>query len=147
MGSHSFRIGKWKWSRSVVSDSATPWTLAHQALPSMGFSRQEYGVCCHFLLQRIFPTQGSNPVLPHCRQKLYHLSHQGSLSSAVGGLNSKGFDIQRGRSLNGSPSWELSLVSPGPLETLQGRSVCMGVDVQSWWSLLKTASMTQILAM
>ena len=33
---------KWKWSRSVVSDSATPWTAAHQAPPSMGFSRQEY---------------------------------------------------------------------------------------------------------
>ena len=26
----------------VVSDSATPWTVAHQAPPSMGFSRQEY---------------------------------------------------------------------------------------------------------
>ena len=34
-------------------------------------------VGCHFLLQRIFPTQGSNPGLPHCRQMLYHLSHQG----------------------------------------------------------------------
>ena len=31
-----------KWSRSVLSDSATPWTAAHQAPPSMGFSRQEY---------------------------------------------------------------------------------------------------------
>ena len=36
------------------------------------------GVGCHFLLQRIFPTQGSNPGLPHCRQILCHLSHQGS---------------------------------------------------------------------
>ena len=33
---------------------------------------------CHFLLQGIFPTQGSNPGLLHCRQMLYHLSHQGS---------------------------------------------------------------------
>ena len=33
---------KWKWSRSVVSDSATPWTAAYQAPPSMGFSGQEY---------------------------------------------------------------------------------------------------------
>ena len=32
---------------------------------------------CHFLLQEIFPTQGLNPGLPHCRQTLYHLSHQG----------------------------------------------------------------------
>ena len=36
---------------------------------------------CHFFLQRIFPTQGSNPDLLHCRQTLYHLSHQGSLIS------------------------------------------------------------------
>ena len=28
------------------------------------------------LLQRIFPTQGLNPDLPHCRQILYQLSHQ-----------------------------------------------------------------------
>ena len=33
---------KWKWSHSVVSDLATPWTAAFQALASMGFSRQEY---------------------------------------------------------------------------------------------------------
>ena len=33
---------KWKWSRSVMSDSATPWTVVHQVPPSMGFSRQEY---------------------------------------------------------------------------------------------------------
>ena len=30
------------------------------------------------LLQGIFPTQGSNTGLPHCRQILYHLRHQGS---------------------------------------------------------------------
>ena len=36
------------------------------------------GVGCHSLLQGIFPTQGWNPGLLHCRQILYHLSHQGS---------------------------------------------------------------------
>ena len=36
------------------------------------------GVGCHVLLQGIFSTQGSDPVLLHCRQILYHLSHQGS---------------------------------------------------------------------
>ena len=30
------------------------------------------------LLQGIFPTQGSNPALQHCRQTLYQLSHTGS---------------------------------------------------------------------
>ena len=34
-------------------------------------------VCIHVLLQRISLTQGLNPGLLHCRQILYHLSHQG----------------------------------------------------------------------
>ena len=33
---------------------------------------------CHFLLQEIFLTQGSNLGLLHCRQILYHLNHNGS---------------------------------------------------------------------
>ena len=35
-------------------------------------------VGCHALLQGIFPTQGTNPSLPHCRWIFYHLRHQGS---------------------------------------------------------------------
>ena len=31
-----------------------------------------------FLFSRVFPTQGSEPGLPHCRQILYQLSHKGS---------------------------------------------------------------------
>ena len=38
---------------------------------------------CHSLLQRIFPTQGSNLGLAHCRQILYHLNHQGSPQSML----------------------------------------------------------------
>ena len=44
----------------------------------MGFSRQEYWSGLPFILQGIFRIQGSNPHLLHCRQILYHLSHQGS---------------------------------------------------------------------
>ena len=40
------------------------------------------GVGCQALLQGIFPTQGSNPGLLHCRRILYCLSHQGSPSWA-----------------------------------------------------------------
>ena len=57
-------------SLSRVRLFATLWTVAHQAPPSMGFSRQEYWMGCHFLLQGIFQTQGSNPGLPQCRQTL-----------------------------------------------------------------------------
>ena len=35
------------------------------------------GVGCHFLLQGIFPTQGSNPGLPSCGRILNCLNHQG----------------------------------------------------------------------
>ena len=41
------------------------------------------GVGCHSFLQRIFLSQGSNLGLPHCRQILYCLSHQGSLWSPM----------------------------------------------------------------
>ena len=43
-------------------------------------SDKNTGVGCHVLLQGIFPTQGLNPGLTHCRQILYQLSHQGSLT-------------------------------------------------------------------
>ena len=43
---------------------------------------------CHFLLQGIFLTQGLNPGLLHCRQILYHLSHQGSPLYGVPDCNS-----------------------------------------------------------
>ena len=46
--------------------------------PSMEFSRQEYWSGLPFSSPGIFLTQGSKPGLPHCRQTLYRLSHQGS---------------------------------------------------------------------
>ena len=49
---------------SHIRHFVTPWTEAHQALLPMEFSRhRNTGVGCHFLLQGIFPTQGSNPCL------------------------------------------------------------------------------------
>ena len=39
---------------------------------------QNTGVGSLSLLQGIFPAQGSNPGLPHCRQIFYQLSHKGS---------------------------------------------------------------------
>ena len=56
-----------------------PWNVALQAPLSMEFSGKNTAVGCHFLLQGIFPTQGSNPGLLHCRRNLLPLSHLGSL--------------------------------------------------------------------
>ena len=55
-------------------DCSPPGSYVHGDSPG-----KNTGVGCHTLLQGIFPTQGWNPGLPHCRQVLYHLSHQGSL--------------------------------------------------------------------
>ena len=43
------------------------------------FPGKNTGVGSRCLLQGIFPTQGSNPGLLHCRRILYHLGHQGEV--------------------------------------------------------------------
>ena len=45
---------------------------------SPGKNTGNTGVGCYALLQRNFPTQGLNSGLPHCRQIIYQVSHQGS---------------------------------------------------------------------
>ena len=70
---------KKKWSCSVVSNSLEPHGLwPTRLLHPWDSPGKSTGVGCHCLLQGIFPTQGSNPGFPHCRQTLYHLSCQGS---------------------------------------------------------------------
>ena len=61
-------------SLSVMPDSWRPRGL-HSPWNSPG---QNTGVGGLSLLQGIFPTQESNPGLPHCTQFLYQLSHKGS---------------------------------------------------------------------
>ena len=64
---------KWSESRSVVSDSLRP-----HGLSPWNFPDQNTEVGSLSLLQEVFPAQGSNPGLPHCRWILYQLSHKGS---------------------------------------------------------------------
>ena len=54
-------------------DCSPPGSSVHEDSPG-----ENPGVSCHALLHGIFPTQGLNPGLPHCRQFLYRLSRQGS---------------------------------------------------------------------
>ena len=78
-GSHSTYPLKVKVkSLSCVHLFATPWTVAHQAPPSIGFSRQEYWSGLPFSSLGIFLTQESNPSLLQCSQILYQLSYKGS---------------------------------------------------------------------
>ena len=66
-------------SHSVVSDSLWPHGL-HSPQNSPG---QNTEVGSLFLLQGIFPNQGSNPGLLHWRQILYQLSHKGSVINTL----------------------------------------------------------------
>ena len=47
-----------------MSDSATPWTVAHQAPLSMKFSRQEYWSGVPFLFPQDLPDPGIEPGAP-----------------------------------------------------------------------------------
>ena len=60
--------------RSVVSNSLRP----HGLYSPWNSPGQNTGVGSLSLHQGVFPTQGSNPGLPHCRKVLYQLSHKGS---------------------------------------------------------------------
>ena len=55
-------------------DSTPPGSSVHGNSPG-----KNTGVSCHALLQKIFPTKGSNPGLTHFRQILYQLSHHVSI--------------------------------------------------------------------
>ena len=64
---------------TVMYNSLQPhglWSLIGHS--PWNFPGKSTGVGCYFLLKGIFLTQGLNPGLPHCRQTLYGLSHQGS---------------------------------------------------------------------
>ena len=61
-------------SHSVVSSSLR----SHGLYTTWNSLGQNTGVGGLSLLQEIFPTQGSNPGLPYCRQILYYLSHHRS---------------------------------------------------------------------
>ena len=65
----------WSENGSVVSDSLRP----HRLYSPWNSPCQNTGVGSLSLLQGIFPTQGSNPGLPHCGQNLYQLSYEGRI--------------------------------------------------------------------
>ena len=75
-------------SCSVVSNSLWPRGLQPtRLLCPWNYPGKNTGLSSHSLLQGIFPTQELNLGLLHCRQILYHLSHQmpGSSPSRIQG--------------------------------------------------------------
>ena len=72
-----------KWSHSVMSNSLQPHGLFTKLLRPRNFPGKNTRVDCHFFLQGIFPTQGLNLGLLHCRHTLYLLSHHGKVKNIV----------------------------------------------------------------
>ena len=135
---------------SHVQLAETPGTEAYQAPPSMGFSRQEpwsgvplpslqislrlynpwtspgqnTGVDSLSFLQGIFPTQGSNPGLLHCRQILYQLSYQGScvIKTKKKLLNCSAVHTHISPTISRGPLWEMTLITTniGTKESVAG---------------------------
>ena len=83
-------------------------------------SGQNIGVGSHSLLQGIFPTQGSNPGLPHCRRSLYQLKHQGSPRILVSLSLGEG---------NGTPLQSSCLANP--------------MDGGAWWAAVHGVAKSQ----
>ena len=73
---YNFELNAHILSCPVMSNSLQPHGLqAAKILFPLDFSGKNTGAGCHFFLQGIFPTQGSNPhllCLLHCRQIIYH---------------------------------------------------------------------------
>ena len=71
-------------SFSCVRLFVTPWTVVcTRLLHSWDFLGKSTGVSCHFLLQGLFPDQGLNPGLWHCRRTPYCLSYQGTVGEQM----------------------------------------------------------------
>ena len=124
-----------------VQSFATPWTVACQAPLSMGFSRPRILEWVAFPFSRgTFPTPGSNPGLPHCRQILYHLSHKGEEFYKSKTLKFFHADLTEGESklLHGSqgpikPGFIAPVIS-SPSTHLPARSgLIMGCGLRMWF--------------
>ena len=93
---------KWK------SLSCAPTLRPHGLYSPWNSKGQNIEVGSRFLLQGIFPTQGSNPVLPHCRQILYQLSHQGRPHATVKKLSWKKVKTNKKKPLRAErKKWEI----------------------------------------
>ena len=74
--SYTTPFNKHKWSE--VTQSCPTLRNPARLLHPRDVPGKSTRVGCQFLLQGIFPIQGSSPAPSHCRQTLCHLSHQGS---------------------------------------------------------------------
>ena len=111
-------------------DHSPPGSSVHGDSPG-----KNTGVGCHALLQGIFPIQGLNPVLPHCRRILYRLSHQGSpwMLQWVAYPFSRGSSRPRNRTLQGLSTLQAGSL-PADLPGDQTRASAVGLCRLHHWT-------------
>ena len=146
-------ISSVQFSCSVVSDSLRPHELQHARLLCLWNSPgQNTGVGNHSLLQENFPTQGSNPVLLHCRRILYQLSHQGSPKREYCGANltSKGFPRDSNGKGSACNAGDLGLIPgsgrfPGEGNGNPFQYSCLEnpMDRKAWWATVHGVAKSQ----
>ena len=113
-------------------------TLRPRGLSPWNFPDQNTGVGSLSLLQRIFPTQGLNPGLPHCRQILYQISHKGSPRTLewVAYPFSRGSSQSRNQTgvscIAGGLPTELWLGNPGQSFNSGGKAVTLVERALNW---------------
>ena len=128
-------------SCSVMFDSFRPRGL-YSLWNSPG---QNTGVCSLSLPQGIFPTQGLNSDLPHCRQILYYLSYQGTEKAMAPHSSTLAWKIpwmeEPGRlqsmgSLRVGHDWatSLSCIGEGNGNPLQCSCLENPRDEGAWWA-------------
>ena len=112
-------------------DCSLPGSSAHGI-----FQTRNTGVGCHALLQEIFPTQGSNPALSHCRQILYRLSHQGGYKECPWFHPANGRKTRRFSSKLEEESWVHSCSSQS------GHPPRPGCRIPAGWTVLRSLAPT-----
>ena len=107
------------------TDSATPWTNTPGLSVHGDSSGKNAGVGCHALLQGIFPTQGLNPGLLHCRRTLSSETPGKSESCQVVSNSFRPHGILQARILEWVP-----FPSPGDLPNpgIEPRSLALQAD-------------------
>ena len=117
----------------------------------MKFSRQEYWSGLHFHLQRIFPTQGSNPGLPHCKQMFLPSEPRGFSFNNMSTSTSELFILavlSRRRQRHPTPAlhdfrFSLSCIGEGHGNPLQCSCLENPWDGGTWWAAVYGVAQSQ----
>ena len=131
------------WGKVKVTQSCLTLCDPHRLYSPWSSPGQNTRVGSLSLLQGLFPTQGSNPGLPHYRQILYQLSHKGSpgwrkergKTLRLTGMMNQDAEHTRVQERTGGKRASVSHVNSNRLVVAQCRGIskiCQGQEVRKW---------------